>query len=199
MYDSLILAAGFGSRLKPLTSIVPKPLVPFFGCPILYCAIHRLISNETGMIYINGHHLAHQIEKFLESLTPTVQDKINFQYEEKILGTGGPIATAHQSCTHEDLLIYNSDCLHLICGDTLYQHHHTGGYAATMALLPTCPAGKNPVYAQDGQVIGIGHNEQFEKTPGVTRHTLAGLHMVGRDFRNLIPSKQFFDVRKTYE
>lgn len=198
MYESLILAAGYGSRLRPLTDSTPKPLVPFFGCPLLWSSITRMVNESTGQIFINGHHLADQVKSFIKALPSQYQKRIKFQHESEILGTGGPIARAHEHCQSEDLLIYNSDCLHVIKLDELYRFHKAGAFHATMVLLSECPPGKNPVYAHQGKVVKIGLDDALERNPEISRHTLAGVHIVDRSFRESIPSRCFFDVRDTY-
>lgn len=120
-------------------------------------------------------------------------------FEKELLGTGGPLAVVHKQSQADDLLVYNSDCIQTIDLEDLYATHKKSGCAATMALLADCPPGKNPVYAQNGRVVGIGFNEKFENKPFVTRHTLSGIHFVGREFRDAIPQNKFFDVRDTYQ
>ena len=58
---ALVLAAGFGTRLRPLTELYPKPLCPFFGVPFLDLAFFRL-RDEIGEIAVNTHYLSHKID-----------------------------------------------------------------------------------------------------------------------------------------
>lgn len=199
MYDSLILSAGLGTRLRPLTDTIPKPLVPYFGTPLLNCALHRISQSSAGNIFINTHHLSEKISSFVDTLPTPLRERIEINFEEELLGTGGPISVVHSQNQTRDLLVYNSDCIQAINLPELYDSHKKSGCHATMALLPDCPPGKNPVYARNGRVVGIGFNPEWEADSKVTRHTLSGLHFVGSEFRDAIPKDQFFDVRETYQ
>ena len=86
---AIILAAGYGKRLKPLTDKLPKPLMPVIGRPLLWHIIMRLKNcgvTETG---INLHHNSHMVNQFLKHEDMGVS--IRTAYEESILGVAGGI------------------------------------------------------------------------------------------------------------
>jgi mannose-1-phosphate guanylyltransferase len=89
---AMILAAGLGTRLEPLTSIRPKPLFPVLNQPLLGITIGQLQGMGVTRIVINAHHLAKQIARFIrgERWGLAVQVRV----EPEILGTGGGIKTA---------------------------------------------------------------------------------------------------------
>jgi mannose-1-phosphate guanylyltransferase len=103
----MVLAAGFATRMQPLSHVRPKALLPFFSFPLLQTVLHRLGSAVKGAVMVNLHHQAIEVEQFLrdyDAVVPVV--------EEKILGTGGGIANAvrcHPGA--EPLLVHNVDIL----------------------------------------------------------------------------------------
>ena len=64
-WRAMILAAGFGTRLKPLTDRLPKPLVPIAGVPMLVFSLKRFRKLKPRVLVVNGHHLSGQLEIFL--------------------------------------------------------------------------------------------------------------------------------------
>lgn len=88
---AMVLAAGFGTRLRPLTETVPKPMVPVAGKPMIDTVLDRLAALDVRDIVVNTHHLAEVIESHLKQR----QDlRIVFSRENDILETGGGIKKA---------------------------------------------------------------------------------------------------------
>ncbi len=102
---AMILAAGFGKRLLPLTKQTPKPLLELKGKKLLQYSIEFLLSNKINDIIINTHYLSKQIEDFIHHNFP----KIVISYEKNILDTGGGIMNAISFFQGEDFLVLNSD------------------------------------------------------------------------------------------
>ena len=104
----MILAAGFGTRLKPLTDRIPKALVPFGNEPMINYQIRKLINFGFDELVINAHHFANQISDYFKKNSFGI--KINVIEEEKILGTGGGILNAKKYFEKEEFfLIINVD------------------------------------------------------------------------------------------
>lgn len=104
----MILAAGFGTRLKPLTEKIPKALVPFGNEPMINYQINKLIKFGFNEIVVNAHHFANQITDHFKKNTFGI--KISVIEEEKILGTGGGILNAEQFLKGEEyFLVINVD------------------------------------------------------------------------------------------
>ena len=106
----MILAAGFGTRLKPLTNSLPKPLFPVLNRPILEHALHFLSTNGIKDIAINLHHKS---EKIIDYFGDGKDFGVNlhFSKEEKILGTAGGIKKLQSFFKNETFLVINSDIL----------------------------------------------------------------------------------------
>ena len=88
---AMVLAAGFGTRLRPLTDTVPKPMVPVAGKPMIDTVIDRLVAIGVRDIVVNTHHLAEVVETHLGRRRDA---RIEFSREATILETGGGIKLA---------------------------------------------------------------------------------------------------------
>ena len=104
---AMILAAGFGKRLLPLTKQTPKPLLELKGKKLLQYSIEFLLSNKINDIIINTHYLSKQIEDFIHHNFP----QIVISYEKNILDTGGGIMNAISFFQGENFLVLNSDTI----------------------------------------------------------------------------------------
>ena len=108
---AMILAAGLGTRLQPLTDARPKALVEVAGRPMLYWVIARLARHGFTDIIINAHHFAEQIEAFTAAYdSPGVS--LTVSVEEEILDTGGGVRKAAWFFDREEpFLVHNVDVL----------------------------------------------------------------------------------------
>ena len=127
--QAMILAAGFGTRLKPYSLIKPKPLFPVLNRPLLRATINRLKSSGFNRITVNCHHLRDQIIDEIEGV-----DGVIIQDEEVILGTGGGLRQALDHLTDEPLLVTNGDIYHGVDFREIYTHHLNSEADVTMVL-----------------------------------------------------------------
>ncbi|MCK4288729.1 MAG: nucleotidyltransferase family protein [Bacteroidales bacterium] len=132
---AMILAAGIGSRLRPITDTKPKALVEINKIPLLEIVIKRLISFGFDEIIINTYHFADQILNFLNQ-------KINFNIEieisnesKKLLGTGGGLKKAAWFFDDGNpFLLHNVDVISNIDLNDLISFHIKSGSIATLAV-----------------------------------------------------------------
>jgi len=106
-YSGMILAAGFGKRMMPLTKELPKPLIDINGITLLENAINFLKKLGCQQIIINTHYHHLKIERFISQRKDI--DNIELVYEKEILDTGGGVKNAIPYFKNDDLLIVNSD------------------------------------------------------------------------------------------
>ena len=105
---AMVLAAGFGSRMRPLTNTTPKPLVKVAGQPLIDYAMNRLREFQVETAVVNGHYLADQIEDWSKTVT---SPEIVFSNErDAILDTGGGIARALPLLGDDPFFVLNADC-----------------------------------------------------------------------------------------
>ncbi|MBN2332400.1 MAG: NTP transferase domain-containing protein [Deltaproteobacteria bacterium] len=106
-WSAMVLAAGYGTRLRPLTLQRPKPLVPVANQPLLDIVLRHLFKNGAGHAVVNGHHLSPQVRDFLAA-SPW-RHRTSFLHEEAILGTGGGIRNAASRLVGDFFVTVNSD------------------------------------------------------------------------------------------
>ncbi len=175
--QAVLLAAGFGTRLKPYSALRPKPLFPVLNRPLLQHLLQKLRDSGVTRIVVNAHHLAGQIEAALADWP-----EAHLQYEAEILGTGGSLRRALPTLAREPVLVVNGDVYHDIPLRTLYEHHLASGNAVTLAMhdLPRF----NCVRTRGDRVLGFDGGD----------HCLAftGLQVVEPQVIARIPQDGFF-------
>ena len=130
----MILAAGYGTRLKPLTNKTPKALIKINQTPLLELVILKLISAGVTEIIINVHHHAEQIISYIKEKR-NFGIRIEFSKEAKILGTGGGLKqAAYFFDESEPLFLHNVDILSTINLSDMYQYHLKRNAIVTLAL-----------------------------------------------------------------
>ena len=133
---AFILAAGFGTRLRPLTDHIPKPLIPILNIPSLFYTFFLLKQAGITEIICNIHHHAIAIRRFIES-SDLPGLTITFSEEPVILGTGGGLKKCETLLGNEEFLLVNSDIITDIDFRALIRHHHQSGRPGTLALYET--------------------------------------------------------------
>ncbi|MEE0804891.1 MAG: sugar phosphate nucleotidyltransferase, partial [Prevotellamassilia sp.] len=93
MMQSFLLAAGLGTRLKPLTDSIPQALVPVAGVPLLKHISQKLIDAGVERIVVNAHHFAQQIIDYVASQDWNIELKISDE-SAQLLDTGGGLKKA---------------------------------------------------------------------------------------------------------
>jgi NDP-sugar pyrophosphorylase family protein len=150
--SGIILAAGYGERMLPLTAEIPKPLLPILGTPLLEILVGKLMRHGAAEIHCNLFHLSERIERFASDKSWPVR----FHREKELLGTGGGIGNMAENLTGADvILLHNGDVLSDIRYDGAISRHRKRGALVTLILTPSGPAANVAVNADD-EVIAIG-------------------------------------------
>lgn len=164
---ALILCAGYGSRLKPLTDVVPKPLVTVFNVPLVDAAIHRCVQAGAKNIAINTHHLADKMAGHVQSRFAALGAESLFISEEspEILGTGGALSALRNWWNDSSLLVYNGDILSNMRLDFLVARHRTSEAFVTMAVTKKPPGngGRSVWVDKEGVIKAIAKPTDLSK------------------------------------
>lgn len=108
---ALLLAAGVGSRLRPLTDRLPKCLAPVRGVPLLGIWLRRLVDAGVTDILVNAHHHAELVRDFIEA-SPW-RENIVITHEAELLGTGGTVLANAEWCAGSSFILAHADNLSL--------------------------------------------------------------------------------------
>jgi len=174
-----VLAAGLGTRLAPLTDICPKPLLPVLNRPLLGLILAQLEAAGCLQVAVNTHHLAHQVQDFLQS--QPLSFLLSVSLEPKILGTGGGLKQLGEILGNEPFLAVNGDILTDLDLGGIYRRHQPG--AIGTLVLHDSPRYNN-VWVADDRVVSIG-----AAPPGATGSPLAytGVQVVDPKLRHYLP------------
>lgn len=199
----MILAAGFGTRLRPLTDSTPKALVELNGKPILQILIERLIQSGINDIIINVHHLSEQIVHFLEE-KKNFDINIAISREEDILGTGGGLAkAAHFFDDDAPFLLHNVDIVTDLDYRPLLEHHLSG---KTLATLVVSERTTSRYFFIDNDELICGHGNQdiallrIMKYPCCLNRKVAfnGIHILSPEIFSNITESGTFSIISLY-
>ncbi|MEK6683433.1 MAG: NDP-sugar synthase [Nitrospirota bacterium] len=195
---AMILAAGLGTRLRPLTDDLPKPLLPLGGRPLIEYTLLLLRKYGLTDVIINLHY---QSGKIMQTLGDGSRwgMKIRYSEEPRILGTGGGIKKVETFLSDGAFLVINSDILVEIKLDELIELHHRKKAAATLVLR------EDPEVDAWGAVGLDSHNRirQFLSKPDWTGEKLskrmfAGIHVMDPRVLAYIPGQGFSNIIDVY-
>jgi mannose-1-phosphate guanylyltransferase len=151
--QAFVLGAGLGTRLRPLTDDLPKPLIPIFQKPLITFALDHLCAVGVKSFVINTHHLAPQFE----TLGGTYAGHpLKVVHEPVLLGTGGGIKNVERLLRREPFIVYSGDLLTDFALEPLIEEHFGKGNDVTLALRKTGLAAG--VTLQDSRVVEIRDN-----------------------------------------
>lgn len=189
----MILAAGLGTRLRPYTTLRPKPLFPVLGEPLLLRIIKQLRDAGFSSIIVNAYHLAEQIIAHLDG-----QPDVILQHEPIELGTGGGLRMALPHFADEAVLVTNGDIYHDIDYGAIYAKHIRGGCPISM-VMHDCPR-FNKVIVEDNRVRAFSEKAEC-LSGGVGVETLAftGIHVVHPSVLRDIPPAVFSSIIDCYQ
>ncbi|MDQ6655308.1 MAG: nucleotidyltransferase family protein [Verrucomicrobiota bacterium] len=133
IHKAFVLGAGLGTRLRPLTEELPKPLVPIFQKPLITFALDHLIDAGCENFCVNTHH---QPQCFGETFPQGKyrERPLLFRHEPVLLETAGGIANVADWLGDEPFLVYNADILSDLPLAPLLEEHERSGNVVTLAL-----------------------------------------------------------------
>jgi len=186
---AMILAAGLGTRLRPLTDNKPKALVLFNGVPLLERVIRNLARAGCDHIVVNVHHFAEQVMNFLEQLdTPGVQITVSDE-REQLMDTGGALLHAREFLQDDkDFLVHNVDVVTNLDIQALIAAHNNSDAMVTLAVKKR-QTSRSLLFDQDGLLSGWRHNETGEER--LMRGTGEGLEDYGNSCIQVIRGEFF--------
>ena len=180
--QAFVLGAGLGTRLRPLTDDLPKPLVPIFQKPLITFAFDHLIALAVERILVNTHHLP---ERFAEAFPNSkYRDRaVEFVHEPELLETAGGLANIADSLGDDTLLVYNADVLTDLPVERLLDAHARSGNVVTLALRSAGGPKHIALDSPNGRVVDI-HNRLGTGAP--EEFVFTGIYLVERAFVDLL-------------
>jgi mannose-1-phosphate guanylyltransferase len=179
-FKAAVLAAGLGTRFKPLTDFCPKPLLPVLNRPLLGIVLAQLEAAGCYQVAVNTHHLAEKVHDFLQAEPWSFA--LSVSHEPEILGTGGGLRQLAEILGPGPFLAVNGDILTDLDLAEVYGGHRQG--AVSTLVLHDCPPFNN-VWVADEAVVSIG-----APPPGGTGLPLAytGVQVVDPKMLHYLPA-----------
>jgi len=183
---AMILAAGYGTRLKPLTDTTPKPLLYVGKKPMIHYVLDFLKKNGIEEVIINLHYLGNMIRENLGD-GKLFGLKINYTEEKEILGTGGGIKNAEHFLKNETFLVVNTDILVKIdLEDSLNFHYNKGGIVTLILRHYDTDKYNKITLDRNEKIIDIA-GVLLTDTSKYRNGTFAGIHIIEPEIFNYLP------------
>lgn len=174
--NAMVLCAGKGTRLRPLTEWRAKPMVPVGDRPAVEHVTDRLAGFARRVL--NVHHRPEDLEAWAAAHGVAVSR------ERDLLGTAGGVAHARALLGEGDVLVWNGDILAELDPDALARAHAASGALATLALSPR-PRGEGTLgLSAEGRVVRLRGQVFGEEAAG---GDFTGIHVLGAELRRALP------------
>jgi mannose-1-phosphate guanylyltransferase/phosphomannomutase len=191
---AFIMAAGFGTRLEPLTLAIPKPMVPIINRPIMQHNLELLKNNGIVDICANIHYFPEQIENYFSD-GKEFGVNLSYSFEEKLLGTAGGVKKMANSVGGVDstFVVLSSDALTDIDLGKMISYHRRVKAAATIALYSVLDTSQFGVVCLNE--AGVVTDFQEKPPAGKARSNLAntGIYIFEPEVLDMIPDRRFHD------
>ena len=221
---AMVLAAGLGTRLRPLTDERPKALVEVGGRTMLEIVLHRLQSAGVDKVIINTHHFAGMIADYLE-MNRNFGMGIEISHEDELLDTGGGLKKAawffvgDGARVDEPFLLHNVDVLSNIDLARMHRFHVEQGALATLAVQDRVTS-RPLLFDQGGQFLGraTGRSEMANDVdaaveragakpetgsagspPATQKLAFTGIHVISPRIFEKIEEEGAFSIITTYQ
>ena len=181
---ALILAAGYGTRLRPYTDHTPKPLFTIGGRPLLDIIIHNLQSAGCEAVIINTHHLHREIEAFVAAHNYRLP--VTTRYEPQILGTGGAIKNVADFWDDRPFMVINADIVADIDLSEVYRTHCRQHPPATLVLCDD-PVFNSVAVERNKWITGFQNRGRNSSHPAERLLTFTGIQVLEPQVLDYIP------------
>jgi len=184
--QAIILAGGKGTRLKPFTITIPKPLMPIGDLPILEIVLRQLSSYGFKDITITVNHLAELIMAFFNNGSRLLMD-VKYSREEEFLGTAGPLSLISEF--EENFLVMNGDLLTTLNYGKLFDYHVKNKNDVTIAT-----------YTKEVKVdLGVLHStdeffEEYIEKPTYTFDVSTGIYVINKSCLSFLNKGERLDM-----
>jgi mannose-1-phosphate guanylyltransferase len=183
---AMVLAAGLGTRLRPLTYEITKPMVPVLDRPVMEHILDLLARHSIEQVIANLHY-------FPDSIRGYFGERISYRYEEELLGTAGGVRACADFLGDEPFLVISGDALTDIDLTALAARHRETGGVATLAVkkvADTCEYGV-VLHDRDGRITGFQEKPAAEEALSDLGN--CGIYLFSPEIFDYFPARPFVD------
>lgn len=194
---AMVLAAGKGTRLFPLTGVIPKPLAPIADKPIIQHIFELLSRTGVDEVHVNVHYLADTILDHYGLETEIGGTSVHFHREERLMGTAGGLKGVAGSAPFEDtFVVIMGDALTDVDVRQVVAFHKEEGALATLALTPVEDTTEYGVAVLDREKRIVGFQEKPHPSEAISNFANTGIYVFEPRALDYVPENTFFDFAK---
>src|SRR5580704_5966458 len=186
---AMVLAAGLGTRLRPLTYEITKPMVPVLDRPVMEHILDLLARHSFDSVIANLHY-------FPESIREYFGDRISYRFEEELLGTAGGVRACAEFFGDEPFLVISGDALTDIDLTALAERHRESGGIATLAVKQVADTQEYGVVLHDHQGRITGFQEKPAPDEALSDLGNCGIYVFDPTIFDYFPERPFVDWAK---
>jgi mannose-1-phosphate guanylyltransferase len=189
---AMLLGAGLGTRLRPITYEMPKPLVPILGQPVMAHILRLLAGHGFRDVISNVHYFPDMIrDRFGDGSEYGI--RLSYSFEEKLLGTAGGVRNVREFLGDETFLIISGDALTDIDLGAVVARHRKAGGIGTLALKPVDDPSQLGVVIlnEDGRIQGF--QEKPDPAEALSDLGSCGIYVFEPEIFDYFPDKEFVD------
>ena len=176
----MVLAAGLGTRLRPLTYELPKPMVPVLHWPVMGHIVRLLERQGFDELVANIHH-------FPDALRGYFGDRLEWIYEEQLLGTAGSVRNARDFFGDEPIVVVSGDALTDLDVNALVERHREAGGIATLTVKQVPDTSQFGVVVHDDEGRVQGFQEKPDPDEALSDLSNCGIYCFNQDVFDYFP------------
>lgn len=186
------MAAGLGTRLRPLTEFLPKPMMPIANRPVLHHLLNLLARHDVREVGINIHVFPEIIQGYFGDGS-ALGMTIRWSEEKELLGTAGGTKKLEDFWGREPILVTSGDGLHDVDVTALLGHHRRTGGLATLALKPVDDPSAYGVAILDRDTRIKGFQEKPRRDEARSDLANCGVYVIEPQLLDRVPPDTFYD------
>ena len=183
---AMVLAAGLGTRLRPLTFELPKPMVPLLDRPAMAHTVDLLRHHGVDRIVANLHY-------FPDTIRDYFGDELTYLQEAELLGTAGGVRNAREFFGGESFLVLSGDALTDLDVQKLVERHEQTGGVATLCVRKVSDTSEYGVVLTDGDGRITGFQEKPDPAEALSDLANCGMYVFSPEIFDYFPDREFVD------
>jgi len=183
---AMVLAAGLGTRLKPITFELPKPMVPVLDRPVMAHIVGMLERQGFDRLIANVHH-------YPETIRDYFGDRLEYRHEEELLGTAGGVRNVADFFGDDPVVVISGDALTDIDVNTLVERHRATAGIATLTVKKVSETSEYGVviHDEDGRISGF--QEKPDPDEALSDLANCGIYCFSPEIFDYFPDEPFAD------
>jgi mannose-1-phosphate guanylyltransferase/mannose-1-phosphate guanylyltransferase/phosphomannomutase len=188
----MVMAAGLGTRLRPLTDFLPKPMVPIANRPVMHHLLNLLARHEIREVGVNIHAFPDLIKGYFGDGS-ALGMSLRWSEEQTLLGTAGGTKQLEDFWGRETILVTSGDGLHDVDVTALLGHHLRTGGLATLAVKPVDDPSAYGVVILDRDTRILGFQEKPSRDEARSDLANCGVYVIEPELLDRVPAETFYD------